>query len=76
MGIRSPGGASQPRWGLRTLGFLALAAASVLTSNLMYARGVDDLVLLTFAGTVIGFVGAGTCTVRGLRAMRAPDSRE
>jgi hypothetical protein len=62
-------GRPRPRWGLRTLGFLTLAAASILTSNVMYARDDASLVLLTFAGTVIGLVGAAVCSLRGLLAM-------
>lgn len=57
-----------PRWGVRTLLFLGLAGISVLTSNALYVRDVDDYVLLTFAGTVVGLVGAGYCSVRGLAA--------
>ena len=59
-----------PRWGVRTLAFLTLAVASILTSNVMYAQGNDDLVLLTTAGTLIGLVGGAICTVRGLMALR------
>lgn len=55
------------RWGLRTLGWLALALASVLLSNLFYARGVTDFVLATLAGTFVGFVGAAYCSIRGLQ---------
>ena len=58
----------QPRWGLRTLAFLALALVSVLASNAFYARGVTDFVLATLAGTVVGFVGAAYCSIRGLQA--------
>lgn len=65
-----------PRWGLRTLAFLALAATSVVTSNVLRAQGNVDLVLLTFSGTMIGLVGAGVCTVRGLQSLRGPGSRE
>ena len=59
-----------PRWGVRTLAFLTLAVASILTSNVMYAQGNEDLVLLTTAGTIIGLVGGAICTVRGLMALR------
>lgn len=62
-------GRSAPRWGLRTLAFLTLAAASVLTSNLLYARGDTSWVLLTFGGTVIGLLGAAVCSLRGLWAL-------
>ena len=60
---------SAPRWGLRTLAFLCLAAAAVLTSNVMYARGDSSLVLFTLAGTVVGLVGAAYCSLRGLWTM-------
>ena len=63
--------ASRPRtkrWGIRTLGWLALALVSVLASNAFYARGVTDFVLATFAGTIVGFVGAAYCSFRGLQA--------
>ena len=56
------------RWGIRTLAWLALAAVSVLASNAFYARDVTDFVLATFAGTVVGFVGAAYCSLRGLQA--------
>lgn len=69
MDDKKPRRTSTPRWGLRTLGFLMLAAAAVLTSNGLYARGNDDWVLLTFLVTIVGLVGAGVCTVRGLRSV-------
>lgn len=59
---------TQKRWGLRTLAFLALAAASVIASNVLYTIGNDDFVLLTFAGTVVGIAGATVCSIRGLRS--------
>ena len=68
-------GRTAPRWGLRTLAFLTLAAASILTSNVMYARDDASLVLLTFAGTVIGLVGAAVCSLRGLLAMHGSRPR-
>ncbi len=52
--------ASGKRWGLRTLGFLALALAALLT------RG-GDYPLLAAIGLVVGLVGAGYCTYRGLK---------
>jgi hypothetical protein len=58
----------QKRWGVRTLLFLGLAAVSIVTSNWMRMTGNTDVILLTFIGTVVGFVGAGVCSVRGLRA--------
>ena len=56
------------RWGIRTLLYLGLAAASILLSNWMRMTGNTDVILLTFIGTVVGFVGATVCTLRGLRA--------
>jgi len=40
-----------------------------MTSNYLQFKGNDNFALLTFAGTVVGFVGATVCSVRGLRAM-------
>ena len=60
--------APQRKWGIRTLLFLALAAASIIVSNWMRMTGNTDVILLTFIGTVVGLVGATVCTVRGLRA--------
>ena len=59
---------AQKRWGVRSLWFLALAAASIVLSNWMRMTGNTDVILLTFIGTVVGLVGAAVCTVRGLRA--------
>ena len=55
-------------WGLRTLGFLTIALVSVLASNVLYARGNADFILLTTAGVAVGLIGAGVCSVRGLRS--------
>ena len=54
------------RWGLRTLGFLMIALASVLTSNMRTSGGQDQLPI-TVVGVVVGFAGAAYCTYRGLR---------
>lgn len=73
-GRRAPAPASRgarpraARWGIRTLAWLALALVSVLASNAFHDRGVTDFVLATFAGTVIGFVGAAYSSLRGLQA--------
>jgi hypothetical protein len=56
------------RWGVRSLLFLGLAAASIILSNWMRMTGNTDVILLTFIGTVVGLVGAAVCTIRGLRA--------
>ena len=50
------------RWGLLTLGFLALALASVLVSN---SSGTYNA--LTLAGVLVGFGGAAYCSYRGLK---------
>ena len=59
---------AQKRWGVRSLWFLGLAAASIIVSNWMRMTGNTDVILLTFIGTVVGLVGAAVCTVRGFRA--------
>jgi hypothetical protein len=59
---------AQKRWGIRSLWFLGLAAASIILSNWMRMTGNTDVILLTFIGTVVGLVGAAVCTVRGFRA--------
>jgi hypothetical protein len=66
VGLSRPVG--QKRWGVRSLLFLGLAAASIILSNWMRMTGNTDVILLTFIGTVVGLVGATVCTVRGLRA--------
>jgi hypothetical protein len=58
----------EKRWGLRTLAYLALAAACLMTRSLMHSSGNTDFVLLPFLGIVVGLVGATVCSVRGLRA--------
>jgi hypothetical protein len=59
---------TQKRWGVRSLWFLGVAAASIILSNWMRMTGNTDVILLTFIGTVVGLVGAAVCSVRGLRA--------
>jgi hypothetical protein len=59
---------AQKRWGVRSLWFLGLAAASIILSNWMRMTGNTDVILLTFIGTVVGLVGAAVCSVRGFRA--------
>ena len=63
-----PRPAPQRKWGIRTLLFLGLAAASIISSNWMRMTGNTDVILLTFIGTVVGLVGAVICTVKGFRA--------
>jgi hypothetical protein len=48
--------------------FLGIAAASIMISNFLHAKGNDSFVLLTFIGTVVGLVGATVCSVRGIQA--------
>ena len=62
------GRVGQKRWGVRSLLFLGLAAASIVLSNWMRMTGNTDVILLTFIGTVVGLAGATVSTVRGLRA--------
>jgi nitrate/nitrite transporter NarK len=50
------------RWGLLTLGFLAIALASVLVSN-----GAGSYSVITLAGVLVGFGGAAYCSYRGLK---------
>ena len=63
-----PAGSPQqrrPRWGLRTLGFLALAFVAIVTSAALGHHTVGTLGSLLF-----GLIGAGYCSVRGIRAVR------
>jgi len=60
--------AEQRRWGIRSLLFLGLAAASIIVSNWMRMTGNTDVILLTFIGTVVGLAGATVSTIRGFRA--------
>jgi hypothetical protein len=50
------------RWGLLTLGFLAIALASVLVSNNSGAYNA-----VTLLGLLVGLGGAAYCTYRGLK---------
>ena len=52
----------RPRWGLRTLGFLALCMVAMITSQVMGGYTVGSLGSLVF-----GLVGAAYCSVRGLQ---------
>jgi hypothetical protein len=58
----------QKHWGVRTLLFLGLAAASIIASNWMRMTGNTQVILLTFIGTVVGLGGATLCSVKGVRA--------
>ncbi len=68
--------AEQRRWGIRSLLFLGLAAASIIVSNWMRMTGNTDVILLTFIGTVVGLAGATVATIRGFRAWGGKLPRE
>jgi hypothetical protein len=59
--------APQRKWGIRTLLFLGLAAASIILSNWMRMSGTTDVFLLTFIGLLVGLIGATVSTIQGLR---------
>ena len=61
-----PARPKRPRWGVRAMSWLTLSFICVITSNVLAAADNTDWVLLTFAGTVVGLVGAGYCSLRGL----------
>lgn len=63
-----PRPAKPKRWGLRTLAFLGLAAASIIVSNYLRLSGTGGYALLPFIGLVVGLVGAAVCSIRGIRA--------
>lgn len=50
-----------PRWGVRTLAFLALALLSMGISTLQ-----GHYTLLTLGGLLAGLIGGMICTVRGI----------
>ena len=52
----------RPRWGLRTLGFLGLALLAIVVSASLGHHTVGTLGSLLF-----GLIGAGYCSVKGLR---------
>jgi hypothetical protein len=57
--------AKRRRWGLRTLGFLVLAMVALFTASAMGQYTIGTLGCL-----LIGLVGAGYSTVRGLRSLQ------
>ena len=59
-----------PRWGLRTMAFLALAAGSLLLAGWFHDHPRPGAGLVTSAGMLTGLVGAAVCSVRGLRSSR------
>jgi peptidoglycan/LPS O-acetylase OafA/YrhL len=50
-------------WGLRTLGFLGIALASLLTSS----YGGGKYILLSDLGVLVGLIGAAYCSYRGAK---------
>jgi peptidoglycan/LPS O-acetylase OafA/YrhL len=52
----------RPRWGLRTLGFLALALLAIVTSASLGHHTAGTLGSLLF-----GLIGAAYCSVKGFR---------
>jgi hypothetical protein len=66
VGRQTAGRPKRKRWGLRTLAFLTLALASVLTSSALSAdgSGVRPIIVV---GVLVGFVGAAYSSFRGLR---------
>ena len=51
-----------PRWGLRTLGFLILVMIAMIT-----AQTIGGYTVGTLGSLIFGLVGAGYCSVRGIR---------
>ena len=58
---------AQRKWGIRSLWFLGLAAASIIVSNWMRMTGNTDVILLTFIGLLVGLIGATVSTIQGIR---------
>ena len=52
------------RWGVYTLAFLILAFVMVVVSSTQ-----GHYTILTLLGLLVGFVGAGYCTFKGLREL-------
>jgi hypothetical protein len=57
-----------PRWGMRTMGFLALMLVALVASS--FAGGYS---LLTLLALLVGLSGAIYCTARGLGQMQRRD---
>jgi hypothetical protein len=66
----TPSAPKPKRWGLRTIGFVILATVALFTA---LAQGYNSWG--TFGCTVVGFVGAGYCTYRGLKQLLGGTSR-
>ncbi len=60
-----------PRWGLRTVGFLLLGMVAIFTAN-----GLGGHSIGTAACTVIAIIGATYCSIRGWRAMERLEWRK
>jgi len=67
MGHETSGRPKPEHWGLRALAFLALAAASIITSNVLSLNGINGLNLITFIGLMVGLIGATVCSIRGIK---------
>ena len=52
----------RPRWGLRVLGFLALALLAIVTS-----AGLGHHTVGTLGSLLFGLIGAAYCSVKGMR---------
>ena len=52
----------RPRWGLRTLGFLALAFTAIVTSAALGFHTAG-----TLGSLLLGLTGAAYCSIQGLR---------
>jgi peptidoglycan/LPS O-acetylase OafA/YrhL len=59
----------QPRWGLRTLGFLGLALLAIFTSASLGGHTFG-----TFGSLLFGLIGAAYCSIKGLRVALHSDA--
>jgi hypothetical protein len=50
------------------MAFLGLAALSLWAANLLNSAHNQHFAVLTFLGLVGGLIGAGVCSVRGLKS--------
>lgn len=55
-----------PRWGVRTMLFLALAFVAIFTAQAMHGNTIG-----TVGSLVLGLGGAAYCSIRGVRDARA-----
>ena len=63
---QSPPLARRPRWGLRTMGFLILVMVALITATTQGHHTVG-----TAGSTFFGIIGAGYCSIRGVRDAQA-----